>query len=74
MCHYKTYKRLSDGALERIMRDVINGMQTFSSGLATSARSQSMPGEAASPPRTTPLPRFTSLCSEDLFGSIVKAD
>ena len=67
MRHNKTYKRLSDGALERIMLDVLNGMQTFSSALVS--RPQTRVRDRPGAPESHPLSRFTSLSSADLFGS-----
>jgi hypothetical protein len=75
MCHSKTYKRLSDGALERVMRDVLNGMQRSFTGLAKPpARPETPSCEPPANLKTQPLPRFTSLSSEDLFGSCTEVD
>jgi hypothetical protein len=66
----KTYTRLSDGALERIMRDVLDGMQAFSTDLAKPIRPQIQEVCNRKPdPVSPPLPRCTSLCSLDLFGA-----
>ena len=62
--HEKDKKILSDRALERIMQDVLRGLQMFSSEFTDLARPQKKsPAEFTS----RPLPLFTSLDSADLF-------
>jgi len=56
--------RLSDRALERVMRDVLKGMQAFSAGCAKPPRATSSGFHFAA---GNGLPRITSLRSSDLF-------
>jgi hypothetical protein len=67
----KNYKRLSDRALERVMRDVLKGMQAFSAGCAKPPGARSSGFHFAT---GNGLPRITSLRSSDLFEAEVEVD
>jgi hypothetical protein len=69
MRHNKNYTRLSDGALERVMREVLNGMQAFSTSINMPTRPQARAGYPTGSSGPSSLPRFTSLRSEELSGS-----
>ena len=62
-----TDKRLSDRALERVMQDVLKGMQAFSAEIAKPTQSEPTMSAQATAAKTQLFPRITSLCSADLF-------